>query len=228
MTVGGTLAQVPSTVASVFAAAGLEPAGCVRWGDPLPGESGIYVVSLTASAKSGRAAVAECPTSMPAIRAWLERRPEMLLDGTTPTPKRLATRMATLWLADEVVLYVGIASGTLEGRVGGYYSTPLGNRSPHAGGRYLKTLSVLEDLHIHYAFHPGPKEKLERMEAEMLGSFTDHVSKATRAQLRDPEHPLPFANVNWEPLDPLTGKVMRRRKDHGLKLDVPRQVRRPK
>jgi hypothetical protein len=66
------------------------------------------------------------------------------------------------------------------------------------------------------------------MEAEMLGSFTDHVSKATRAQLRDPEHPLPFANVNWEPLDPLTGKVMRRRKDHGLKLDVPRQVRRPK
>lgn len=215
---------MPSTVASVFAAAGLVPAGCVRWREPLPRDKpGIYVVSLTAATKSRRGALAACPTSIHAIRAWLELRPELLLDGARPTPKRLAARVAGLWLPDEVVLYIGIASGTLGSRVGGYYSTVLGKRSPHAGGRYLKTLAVLDHLHVHYALHPGPKSVLEDVEAEMLRSFIVGVSKRTCAALHDAAHPFPFANSEWKPRDLVSGMRTKHLKAHGLRNDIERQ-----
>lgn len=42
---------MPSTVADVFAAAGLAPADVVRWGQRLPCDSpGVYAVALTAHA----------------------------------------------------------------------------------------------------------------------------------------------------------------------------------
>jgi hypothetical protein len=215
---------VPSTVASVFAAAGLVPVGSVRWREPLPRDkSGIYVVSLTSATDSRRGALADCPTSTAAIRAWLELRPELLLDGRHPTPKQLSVRMAGLWLPDEVVLYIGIASGTLGSRVGGYYSTVLGKRSPHAGGRYLKTLSVLDHLHVHYALHPGPKPVLEDLEAEMLRSFIVGASKPTCAALHDAVHPFPFANSEWKPRNLASGTRTKHLKAHGLRNDIERQ-----
>src|SRR5437879_2359420 len=72
---------------------------------------------------------------------------------------RTRPRVASFWLPDEVILYVGKAT-SLSTRVRQYYSTPLGARSPHAGGHFLKTLSILGELTVHFAttVEPGPTE----------------------------------------------------------------------
>lgn len=51
-------------------------------------------------------------------------------------------RLATFWLPDEVVLYIGLAGASVRKRVRQYYRTPLGDKRPHAGGWWLKTLTV--------------------------------------------------------------------------------------
>lgn len=60
-------------------------------------------------------------------------------------------RFRAFWPGDEVVAYIGLAGTSLRKRVGRYYRTPLGARRPHAGGWWLKTLTVLDDLWVHYA-----------------------------------------------------------------------------
>jgi hypothetical protein len=80
-------------------------------------------------------------------------------------------------------------------RVGQYYLTALGARSPHAGGWFLETLSVLPDLHVYYASCADPSEAEQRI----LAAFRSSVSEPSRAALHDPERPLPFANLEWPP-----------------------------
>jgi hypothetical protein len=74
-----------------------------------------------------------------------------------------------------------------------YYTTPLGARSPHAGGHWLKTLTNLEELFVHYAPVPDPNSA----ERAMLNRFCVKVSEETREALFDPARPLPFANLDW-------------------------------
>jgi hypothetical protein len=107
-------------------------------------------------------------------------------------PGDLDGRLASFWLRDEVVLYVGKAT-SLSQRVAQYYATPLGARRPHAGGHFLKTLSNLDQLHVHDAVSPDPP----RSEHLMLEAFCAAVSTDTRNALHDPEHPFPFANLEW-------------------------------
>jgi hypothetical protein len=102
--------------------------------------------------------------------------------------------LAEFWLPDEVVVYVGLAT-SLRSRVGGYYRTPLGARRPHAGGHFLKTLSNLTDLFVHYA----PTDEPDDCEQKMLKRFCENVSAATKALLRDPNRPFPFANLEHPP-----------------------------
>ena len=82
---------------------------------------------------------------------------------------------------------------SLSQRVAQYYATPLGARRPHAGGHFLKTLSNLDQLHVHDAVSPDPP----RSEHLMLEAFCAAVSTDTRNALHDPEHPFPFANLEW-------------------------------
>ncbi|HEY5430629.1 MAG TPA: hypothetical protein VIK04_16050 [Solirubrobacteraceae bacterium] len=201
-----------------MAAGGLRPAGRVRWGEGLPASSGVYVVSLGKESQSRKASLGRAPISVSALNRWLEVRPELLLDGRQPTSSDLAEALSELWLPDEVVLYIGKAT-SLQGRVRGYYSTDLGQRRPHAGGRYLKTLAALDGLYVHYA----PCEEPEDREAEMIGSFVAQVSKAALGQLRDPEHPFPFADSEWRPRDPVTGRRHRFLKQHGIRRDIDAQ-----
>lgn len=46
---------------------------------------------------------------------------------------------------------------SLRGRLRGSYRTSLGAMKPHPGGWGLKTLSVLDELWVHYAPTPGFK-----------------------------------------------------------------------
>jgi hypothetical protein len=183
---------MPSSVASVFAAAGLIPAGVVRWGDRIPASRpGIYAVALTRRIDSVAEARRELPLSMTAVDELLRARPELRVDGARPTREELAVRLAALWLGDEVIVYIGLAGTSLQSRVAAYYRTPLGARRPHAGGWPLKTLQGLPELWVHFAASQDPKGA----EHLMLGAFQIGVSVSDRAALHDPTMPIPFANL---------------------------------
>jgi len=125
------------------------------------------------------------------FQRWLDERPELTLDGERPTPQRLTARIRRFWIPDEVILYIGLAGISLSGRVGQYYNTPIGRPRPHAGGYFLKLLSNLGELWVHYAECPN----FETAESEMLQRFCARVSPLSIQGLQDPGHPFPFANL---------------------------------
>jgi hypothetical protein len=185
---------VPSTIASLLASVGLQPSGSVRWGEPVPEvRPGVYIVSLTASADAVDRTFATAPLSGQALDELLEGCPDLKLDGEpNPTRAELAARIGAYWLADECVLYIGLAGQPLRTRVRQYYTTPLGAAKPHKGGWWLKALVVLRDLHVHYAATGGFRDA----EEEMFRTFATAVSDTSRAAaFPDREPVMPFANL---------------------------------
>jgi hypothetical protein len=194
---------MPSTVASLFAAPNTKPQGVLQWGERIPPPkggpgTGVYVVSLTRATHRLDGTLPTCPISTLAVGELLEVRPDFRLDGGRPDVARVAERLAGFWCPDEVVLYVGRAGprkhirvSELADRVTEYYTTPLGARSPHAGGWPLKALANLDELHVHYAYCPDYIKAEERM----LDRFAEQLSKSTRESLYDPTVVMPFANL---------------------------------
>lgn len=185
---------MPTTIAEAFTAAGLVRQGVVKWGTkPNVSAPGVYVVSLTASSNSLNGGLIQAPLADAEFRHWLDVRPELTLDGKRPTPRQLMARIRRFWIPDEVILYIGLAGSSLSERVGHYYNTPIGKRSPHRGGYFVKLLSNLDELWVHYAECPN----FNTAESHMLQRFCAHVSHDSRRALHDPAHPFPFANLEW-------------------------------
>ena len=138
----------------------------------------------------GDAFLSTPPVDIERVELLLDRRPELVMDGTRPSASDLTERLSAMWLADESVIYVGKAT-RLSSRVGQYYTTGLGARSPHAGGWPLKVLRNLDELWVHWATSPMP----ELAEQQALAAFTRGVSEESRLQLWDREHPYPYANL---------------------------------
>lgn len=184
---------MPSTVASVLEAAGLVPAGAVSWGQsPREPAPSAYVVALTDKRNSLKGTLVKAPVSLSAGKHLLRVRPELRLDGRRPTATQLCARIASFWLADEVIVYIGLAGSSLASRVSAYYRTPLGAKRPHAGGWFLKMLKPI-DLFVHFAAATDP----EGAEDNMLRCFCSQVSKQALENLPDRAHPFPFANLEW-------------------------------
>jgi hypothetical protein len=184
--------RMPSTVNQLFASAGLRPDGVVRWGTRVPEAGpGNYVVSLTEDPRSLARTRPNHPVAEGRLKALLAVRPELRVDGLRPSATELAARLGTFWLDDEVVLYVGLAGSSLQKRIGQYYRTPLGAKSPHAGGWWLKGLALLDQLWVHYAATPDSAEA----ELAMLQHFAGGVSPRSRDRLHDSVHVAPFANL---------------------------------
>jgi hypothetical protein len=190
---------VPSCVRNVFAGADVEPAGAVHWGEPIPSpaaaETGVYVVSLSENPDSLDEALAACPIMRSAVEELLGVCPGLTLDGEPTTAVALTRRLSAFWLPDEVVLYIGLAGQPLRNRVGQYYNTPLGARRPHKGGWWLKTLSVLPKLWVHYA----PTAQFAGAEQDAMAVFADGVSTDAGSSLHDSERVMPFANLEFPP-----------------------------
>ena len=194
---------VPSPVGEIFAAVSVARTGFVSWNTRVPPPStsidtGVYVVALTDELNSLESARPVCPLSKAALVELLEARRELNLDRARPDAERLGERLASFWCPDEVIIYIGSAGprqrikvSALSDRVAEYYSTPLGARSPHAGGWPLKTLSNLSDLYVHYAYCGDVLTK-ERL---MLKTFADGLSTETRSALHDATAVMPFANL---------------------------------
>ena len=184
---------VPTTVSDLVDAAGLSLAETVRWRGRVRLETpGAYVVART-SDPSALLPVQEADISLAAVNELLDARPELLLDGHRPTPELLAARLSSLWIADETVVYIGLAGTSVRSRVGAYYRTPLGARRPHSGGWFVKTLTDIDALWVHVARAADPT----KAEGEMLARFCASVSRTSLERLHDAAHPFPFANLEW-------------------------------
>lgn len=196
---------MPSSVSTLLTVAGLDWLGTVAWGEPVSvAEPGVYLVALSSDPQFLPATALEAPISSGAVRQLLDARPELTLDGQRPTPAALVERLGSFWLLDEAVVYVGLAGTSLRNRVSQYYRTRLGARKPHAGGWFLKTLSILPELHVHFAAAEDPRAS----EDTLIEAFVGGLSPASIAAVRDPLHAFPFANLEWP-------KGVR--KDHGIK-----------
>lgn len=180
-----------TTVREILVAAGLQPQGCVRWGvQPPLTTPGVYVVATT-SDLDGSPAVVGFSVDRNSVQSLLQRRPEIAVDGVPATEESLCARLGQMWLSSEPVIYIGLAGTSVRQRVGQYFKTPLGARSPHAGGWPIKVLANLSDLWIHFAQSADPT----RSEIAMIAAFLRGVPREIAAASCDPGNALPYANL---------------------------------
>ena len=196
---------MPAAVADLLRAVDLRPDGVVKWGEvPNVREPGVYVVSVNKNPLDRASGGREPPIDVSAVKRLLVRRPNLLVDNMRPSVGELARRLGEFWLPDESILYIGQTGSGVRSRVKQYYATKLGARRPHAGGWFLKTLRNLDELFVHFTATATPKT----CEHCLVAEFCRGVSPQTRAILRDPDHPFPFANLEWP---------KGTRKTHGIK-----------
>jgi transcription elongation factor GreA len=172
---------MPTTAQDLFRATGLLPDGPMPWGRPVAARgSGVFVVELATPLPAA-------PIALTRVGKWVERVPELRLDGERPTSRALAARLASFWLPDQVVVYIGTAETSLGGRIAALEATTLGDRRPHAGGHWLRTLDVPPGTRIWWA----ATDAVEEYEDALLTAFADGVQDDPRS-----DGPvLPFANL---------------------------------
>ncbi len=185
------------TAAGLLRSIGLEVDGPIRWGaKPTSQQPGIFLVETPTPADSASLDLDE-------ILRWLERVPDLRMDGERPTQSALAERMREFWLPGQSLLYVGRTARSLSARVASLYATELGHNRPHPGGHWLKTLREVAKLRLWWAETDAPEE----YEDELVAAFAEAVSEQDRARLSEGAPVLPWAN-----LDSPTGGV----RDTGL------------
>jgi hypothetical protein len=200
---------MPTTIREVFEAGGLCHEGVIRWGEELlVSSSGVYVVSLTKSLDTYDGKLDCAPLAEAEFERWRGVCPKLSLDGVKATVPDLMKRIGRFWIPDETILYIGKAA-SLSKRLKDYYKTPIGAPRPHSGGYFLKLLSNVGQLWVHYGL--CPKSDPECVESRMLYRFCKNVSDVSRQALHDPNHPFPFGNIEWHQ------KQHKLRKAHALR-----------
>ncbi|MFL5755766.1 MAG: transcription elongation factor GreA [Chloroflexota bacterium] len=173
------------TAAPLFRSVGLMPDGPVRWGAAVrAGKPGVFVAELGAP-------VAQAPLDVAKIGKWIERVTTLTLDGRRPTGRELAARMASFWLPDQTVLYIGSTTGSVGGRVAAIVRTGLGERRPAPSAQWLQALSDPSTIRIWWA----ETDAVEEYEDALLDAFAAGLSDAERAALPEAALALPWANL---------------------------------
>ena len=144
---------------------------------------GVYLIELTAPHTTA-------PVDVAAVGRWIERVPNLSLDGARPTSKALAARLASFWLPSQSVVYVGSTPSSIATRVDALNRHVLGDRRPHAASQWLKSLAGVP-LRVWWASTSAPEE----YEDGLLEAFAAAVPPLEVRALPDPEIVLPFANL---------------------------------
>jgi transcription elongation factor GreA len=166
-------------------ASGLMADGPATWGQQVRSrQPGVFLVELPTGFDAA-------PIDHAAVRGWIERVPGLRLDGEPPTPAALVARLGSFWLPRQRVLYVGRTQKSLGGRVGAMYATQLGERRPHPGGYWLKTLQGLDRLRIWWAETEAPEE----YEDALLNLFAQSVPVVDRGAQPEGTPLLPWATL---------------------------------
>ena len=99
--------------------------GPVPWGRPARHAGpGVFLVELPAPLPSPALDLA-------LVGKWLERVPDLRLDGARPASRDLQARLAAFWLPSQPVLLVGSSTGSVGGRLSSIVKTVPGR--PEAG-----------------------------------------------------------------------------------------------
>jgi transcription elongation factor GreA len=169
--------STPLTAPALLREVGLLADGPVPWGRPVPARRpGVFVVELPARLPTA-------PVELTRVGKWLEHVPTLTLDGERPTSKALVARLASFWLPDTTVLYVGATEVSIGARVAAMQKTVLGDRRPHSGGHWLHTLSILPTTRIWWT----ETDAVEEYEDALLTAFASAAGGAADV--------LPFANL---------------------------------
>jgi len=201
--------NMPISVSEVISNSGIpvDRLKTVKWGNrPNSSNVGVYIISTCQNPKLNSNLYQSAPLDENILNFWLRKVSSLEIDNKlSPTVSQLSERLNQFWLPDENILYIGMTKSAkgIAGRVGQYYRTELGERKPHAGGHWIKTLKVLDQLYVHYLPDSLPKETEEKI----LRTFIGQVSKRTLENLKDKKLPLPFANLELEKGN---------RKNHGI------------
>ena len=173
------------SAATLLREVGLMADGPALWGKPVRHAGpGVYVVELNDP-------VAAAPTDLAAIGKWLERVPDLRLDGERPTSRDLQQRLGRWWLPSQPVLLIGSTAGSVAGRVAAIAKTVPGNRKPAASGFWLHFLRSSAELRVWWASTDAPEE----YEDALVDAFAGGVAAADRAALPDPSVVLPWATL---------------------------------
>lgn len=189
-----------TTINDLLITAGLDPKRLktVRWGQTLDSSSiGIYFVSTCGQPDQNSNLYDRAPIDENILRFWLSKVSTFQIDKCpNPTLNELKKRLSGFWLPDENIVYIGQteSGGGLKSRVNQYYRTELGERKPHAGGHWIKTLKILNQLFVHYIDDKTPPATEEKL----LHAFVKQVSDETKKNLVDQLLPIPFANLELE------------------------------
>lgn len=196
---------MPTYVNQIFQGAGKEVLGQVKWGQKINCNApGVYVVAMT-NYVDKMICCDEAQISKKFVNDWVNYVPKILLDNSKPKTEELVKRLKMFWIPDETILYIGKAGTSLKTRVDQYYRTKLGDPKPHRGGHWIKTLENLSDLNIFWTTSEG--ETAHDVEDRFLNIFVQNVSQESKKILLDPDHPFPFANLEYP---------KGTRKNHGL------------
>lgn len=197
-----------TSIASLITDAGLNPDNLktAKWGVPLGSNSiGLYFISICQNPHSADTPYADAPIDEKILKSWITKVPTIEVDRIPATIESLKHRLNSFWMPDENIIYIGQTESRngLRGRVNQYYYTELGERKPHAGGHWIKTLSILKELYVHYI----PVQNPQDLESQILRIFMSKVSGQTIKRLYCPLLPIPFANLEVE---------RGNRKNHGI------------
>ncbi|HUG48003.1 MAG TPA: transcription elongation factor GreA [Candidatus Limnocylindria bacterium] len=164
---------------------GLLVDGPARWGDPPRGAGpGILIIELPGGQ-------AQALLDHNALRRWLERVPELLLDGEQPSAAELARRLESFWLPTEPVLYVGRSPRSIAARLAAIYATPLGDARPTAAGHWLKALAGNSSWRVWWALTDAHEE----YEDALLEEIAQRQPPDTLSGWSADSPVLPFGNL---------------------------------
>jgi transcription elongation factor GreA len=171
------------SAATLLREVGLMADGPVQWGRPVRhGGPGVYVIDLPSPQPSPA-------LDLSLVGKWLERVPELLLDGERPVSKDLQARLGKFWLPSQPVVFIGSTPGSVAGRVAAIVKTVPGDRKPAASGYWLHFLRAMSELRVWWAATGAPEE----YEDALVDAFASGVGEAERAALADPSVVLPWA-----------------------------------
>jgi hypothetical protein len=196
---------MPITISEILESQNLTLGGKVKWKQRFKfPHCGIYIVSYSKDENDIGELIKTSPISTEKIKYWLNKVQTFELEKKkNPKIEDVIERLSKFWIPDESILYIGMTSATVSIRVSQYYSTELGERRPHAGGHWLKTLSNLPDLYVYYS----ECNNFQNIEANLLDYFGNNISEHSKKLLYDSNLILPFANLEH----PFRG-----RKKHGI------------
>jgi transcription elongation factor GreA len=171
------------SAATLLREVGLMADGPVQWGRPVRhGAPGVFLFELPAPAPSAS-------MDLSLVGKWLERVPDLRLDGARPVSKELQARLNSFWLPSQPVLFIGSTPGSVAGRVGAIEKTIPGDRKPAASAFWLQFIRARPELRVWWAATGAPEE----YEDALLSAFADGVPSVEKTALPDPAVVLPWA-----------------------------------